>query len=263
MTSAWATAPDTGSATTGTAVGSARGAGVDPARLELGLAAVRDRDRGGDEAVEQRMRPLGPALELGMELAGHEPRVVLQLDDLDEPPVGRLAGQEHAGRLERLAVAVVHLEAMAMALVDDLLAVDRRRLGAGGQLGRVEAEAHRAALVLHVALVRHEVDDRVLGEHVELGRVRVRRADDLAGELDDRALQPEAQAEIRDAVVAGVVGGEDLALDAAMAEAAGRRGRRRPRRVGRAGSPWSAPRNRPNGSSRRRRAPTPRGAAPR
>ena len=45
-------------------------------------------------------------------------------------------------------------------------------------------------------------------------------ADDLAGELDDRALEPEAQAEVRDPVVARVVGGEDLALDAAMAEAA-------------------------------------------
>ena len=46
------------------------------------------------------------------------------------------------------------------------------------------------------------------------------RADDLARELDDRALQAQAQAEVRDAVVAGVVGGEDLALDPAMAEAA-------------------------------------------
>ncbi len=99
----------------------------------------------------------------------------LQLDDLDQPAVGRLAGQHHAGRLERLAVAVVDLEAVAMALVDDLLAVDRGRLRAGRQLGRVEAEAHRAALVLHVALVGHEVDDRVLGEHVELGRVGVAR----------------------------------------------------------------------------------------
>ena len=47
-----------------------------------------------------------------------------------------------------------------------------------------------------------------------------RCADDLAGELDDRALQAEAQAEVRDAVLARVAGGQDLALDAAMAEAA-------------------------------------------
>ena len=60
----------------------------------------------------------------------------------------------------------------------------------------------------------------MLGEHVELGRVRVLRAGDLAGELDDRALEAEAQPEVRDLVVAGVVRREDLALDAAMAEAA-------------------------------------------
>ena len=155
-----------------------------------------------------------------MELAGHEPRVVDQLDDLDQPAVGRLPGQHHAGRLERLAVPVVHLEAVAVALVDDLLAVDRGGLRAGRQLGRIEAEAHRAALVLHLALVGHEVDDRVVGEHVELGRVGVAGPDDLAGELDDRALEAQAQAEVRDAVLAREVGGEDLALDAAMAEAA-------------------------------------------
>src|SRR5437773_2216858 len=72
------------------------------------------------------MRPLGAALEFGMELRGHEPRMVLELDDLDDP-----------------------------------------------------------------------------------------------GELDDRALEPEAKPEIRHAMVAGKVGGEDLALDAAVAEAAG------------------------------------------
>ena len=48
------------------------------------------------EPVEQRMRALRPALELRVELAGHEPRVVAQLDDLHEPAVGREPGQEHA-----------------------------------------------------------------------------------------------------------------------------------------------------------------------
>ena len=131
------------------------------ARGEDRLAPVAHGERCGHEAIEQRVRPLGPRLELGMELAGHEPRMVPELDDLDQPAVGRLPGQDHAGRLERLAIAVVHLEAVAMALVDDLLAVDRGGLRAGRQLRRVEAEAHRAALVLHLALVGHEVDDRV------------------------------------------------------------------------------------------------------
>ena len=41
-----------------------------------------------------------------------------------------------------------------------------------------------------------------------------------ARELDDAALEAEAQAEVRDPVLAGVVGGKDLALDPAVAEAA-------------------------------------------
>src|SRR5215211_4307230 len=81
-------------------------------------------------------------------------------------------------------------------------------------------EPHRAALVLELALVGHEVDHWMLGEHVELGRVRVVRPGDVTRELDDGALEAEAQAEVRDALVAGVVRGEDLALDPAMPEPA-------------------------------------------
>ena len=79
---------------------------------------------------------------------------------------------------------------------------------------------------------------------------------DFARELDDGALQAEAQAEVRDTVLAGVVGGEDLALDAAMAEAAGDDD---------AGGaveaivqvvPGRAPPNRPSAPSHRHRVPT-------
>ena len=49
-------------------------------------------------------------------------------------PSGDWPDSDHAGRLERLAIAVVDLEAVAMALVDDLLAVDRGGLRAGRQL---------------------------------------------------------------------------------------------------------------------------------
>src|SRR5439155_25811138 len=92
----------------------------------------------------------------------------------------------------------------------------RRCPGARREAGGVEPEAHRPALVLELTLVGHEVDDRVLGEHVELGRVRVRRPDDLPGEVDDRTLEAEAQAEVGDPVVARPMGGEHLALDAPM-----------------------------------------------
>ena len=56
---------------------------------------------------------------------------------------------------------------------------------------------------------------------VELGRVGPGEAQLVAGELDGHDLHAEAQAEARDGVLAGVVGGRDLALDAPLAEAAG------------------------------------------
>src|SRR5439155_6172232 len=180
----------------------------------------REGDRRPDEPGEERMRPVGPAAELGMELAGHEPGVVLQLDDLDEAAVRRLAGHDHARGLERRTVVVLHLEAVAMALVDDLLTVRLGRLRAGREAGRVEAQAHRAALLLHLALVGHEVDDRMLREQVELGRVGPLGTEDVAGELDDPALEAEAEAEIGQLLFAGVARGEDLALDPAVAELA-------------------------------------------
>ena len=86
-----------------------------------------------------------------MELTGDEPRMIGELDDLDEAPVRRLAGQDHAGGLKRLAVAVVHLEAMAVSLVDDLLAVYLVGLRTGRQPRRVQAEAQPEVRDLVVA----------------------------------------------------------------------------------------------------------------
>src|SRR5438046_1259038 len=69
-------------------------------------------DRRLDEAVEQRVRSIRSRTELRVELAGHEPRVVLELDDLDQAAVGRLAGHDHAVLFKCLAVPVADLETM-------------------------------------------------------------------------------------------------------------------------------------------------------
>ena len=43
---------------------------------------------GTDEIAEERMGPIWPALELGVGLCRDEPRVIAELDVLDQPPVG-------------------------------------------------------------------------------------------------------------------------------------------------------------------------------
>src|SRR5215813_10038766 len=66
---------------------------------------------GADEPLEQRMRSGGPRLELGVELAAEEVRVVAELDHLDQTFVGRESREDEAVVRERLAVGVVHLPA--------------------------------------------------------------------------------------------------------------------------------------------------------
>src|SRR6266581_1108213 len=57
------------------------GKGGGGARGGLGAALLAGR---AHEPGEQRVRPGGAGLELGVELAAHEPRVIRQLDHLDE-----------------------------------------------------------------------------------------------------------------------------------------------------------------------------------
>ena len=83
------------------------------------------------------------------------------------------------------------------------------------------AQTERAALVYAVALPRHEVYDLVSAGAVKLAGVGVRPVQDVARELYDGYLHTQAEAEVRHAVLARVLRGEYLALDAARAEAAG------------------------------------------
>src|SRR5581483_6693483 len=178
-------------------------------------------ERRGDEAAEERRGPRRPRLELRMELARHEPGVVGQLDDLDEPAVLIGAGDDEPVVDEPVAVDVVHLVAVAVPLEDHVLAVDLAGTRALGELDRLRAEPHGAAEILDALLLGQEVDhgERRLGVH--LGRVGAVETGDVARELRDGDVHPEADAEVGDAVLAGDAAGQDLALPAARAEAAG------------------------------------------
>ena len=64
-------------------------------------------------------------------------------------------------------------------------------------------------------------DHRVRRLGLELGAVGVGKAGLVARDLDRGDLHAQADAEVGQLVLAGELGGEDLALDAALAEAAG------------------------------------------
>ena len=137
-----------------------------------------------DEALEQRMRLVRLAHEFRMELARNVKGMIFQFDDFHELAVGRRAAENEAGLLKFLAVVVVELVAMAMAFVDDEGAVKLSCLRADGELARLRAEAHRAALLGDFALRVKERDDGVRGVFVELGGVRFLQFQNAAGKFN-------------------------------------------------------------------------------
>src|SRR5437016_14255623 len=72
--------------------------------------------RGAHEPREQRVWPRGTGLELGVELAADEPRVVGQLDHLHEPAVGRDTGAPHAVFGDHVALGGRHLVSLRVAV---------------------------------------------------------------------------------------------------------------------------------------------------
>ena len=158
-----------------------------------------------------------------MVLRGDEERVVVpaQLDDLDEPLIGRGARADEPSRLEPAAQVVIDLIAMPVALVHDRFAVELAHPGPVVQLHRVGAEAHGPAHVGDLLLLGQEVDHRVRRLRVHLGRVRALHPDGMPGEFGDGDLHPEADSQVRNLVLAGDLGGPDLALEATAAKAAG------------------------------------------
>ena len=99
----------------------------------------------------------------------------------------------------------------------------------GARLRLIGAEPHGAAEIaaggalLELVAAQpfgQQADDR-LRRRAELGRVGVLDAGEGARRLDDGHLHAEADAEIRHLALAGEAGRPDLALGAALAEAAG------------------------------------------
>ena len=69
------------------------------------------------------MRVVRARLELRMCLRGDEPRVILDLDHLDEAVIRQRAGDDQSLLLQGAAELIVELEAVAMALMDEVRAI--------------------------------------------------------------------------------------------------------------------------------------------
>jgi hypothetical protein len=129
-----------------------------------------------------------------MELTAEEPGMVGQFDHLDQPAIGRLAGEPHSVFGQHIAIGITNLPPVAVPLADLGRAVGLGRPGTGSQPCRVGAQPHGAAHVGHVLLRLHEGDHRRLALGLELGAVGIGQLADIPGELDDRHLESETNA---------------------------------------------------------------------
>jgi hypothetical protein len=84
-----------------------------------------------------KWRSSAAAMNPAVKLHGHEPRVVFQLDHLNQRAVGTGARGHQPVGSELLPVNVIELIAMAVALGDYKLAVASGRLAAFHQVGRL------------------------------------------------------------------------------------------------------------------------------
>src|SRR5438034_3471452 len=171
-------------------------------------AVVGARERGADELPEERRRPRRARLELRVELAGHEPGMVGELDDLDEPTLLERSGHSEPRVDQRRAVVVVDLVAVAVSLVDDGLAVCVVGACPLHELDRLRTQSHRAAEILDLLLLRQQVDHRVRGLRVHLRRIRPFETEHVPCVLRDRDVHAETDPEVRDAPVPRDAAGE-------------------------------------------------------
>src|SRR6266853_934024 len=157
----------------------------------LGLAGLILQS-GLDECGEERMPAARGRGEFRVELAADEPRMRRQLDHLAQLLALGDAGNPQALVLQSLHVLIVDLVAVAVALVNHVRAVDLAREAPGFERGALSAQTHGPA---------------------EIGL--------LVAELDHGELHAQADAEIRDLVLARVLDRLHHSLDAALAEAPG------------------------------------------
>ena len=168
------------------------------------------------------MRAVRTGLKLRMELCAHKPRVIRKLHHFNNPVVRGSAAEYDSGRLQAIAVIVVHLVTMAVALRNQrLLIVQFRCLAASQQLAGIFAKAHGSAQLNHILLLGHQIDDRVAGLGIEFSGIRVLQAKDMAAVFHNRHLHAKTNAQKRYLALTRIPNRGDLALDPALAKAAG------------------------------------------
>src|SRR5262245_20485505 len=177
------------------------------------MIVSRSNEAGKKGMGRQRLR-----FQFRVRLRAKEPGMVGELYHLDELSVGRFSRKDQAGFGQAVFVSRVNLVPVAVTFGDGGRIVDAFSQRSRRQLALISSEPHRAAHRLDSEQVAQFEDHRVRRIGVELGRIGVLDAADIAREFDRRALQPQADAEKRLLFTARVRDGADHSRNPALAE---------------------------------------------
>src|SRR5579859_2425219 len=107
---------------------------------------------------------------------------------------------------------------MSVALIDDRLAICPRGLRFWGKPARPHTQSHGSALFGDVALIGHDVDDRILSVGIELGAVRQIGMEQETSEVNNSDLHAETNAQEGYLLLPNIMRRADFALDSALSE---------------------------------------------
>src|SRR5215471_16518275 len=119
------------------------------------------------------MRLVRLAMELRVELAGDEKRMLRQFDDLHELAIGRMSAEPKPSFLKTFAVGVVEFVPVTMPFVYNECAIKPRRLCSHHKLAGLRAQPHGATLFRHPRLFVEHRNYRMRCVRIKLGRMRL------------------------------------------------------------------------------------------
>src|SRR5512141_2534282 len=155
-----------------------------------------------------------------MELSRDKPRMIRKLNHLHQVVVRADTAEDHSFRGEKGLKCIVHFVAVAMPFVDEISMICLVSFRSLLEVAGVRTQPHRPAVLFDLLLFQHHIDHILIGL-LELGAVGLLEAADIAGELDDRTLQAEANAKEWYALCPDISDGDDFPLDPPLTESGG------------------------------------------
>ena len=114
-----------------------------------------------DEFSKERMGFIRFGMKLRMKLTPDKPRVIFELKNLDQIPLGTDTGNEESLLGKELSIFIVKFVAVSVPLQHDLLAIDPVGFGVAFEATGIRPQPHRPPQSLNMFLLLQKADNGV------------------------------------------------------------------------------------------------------